>query len=90
MATAERNPATAPLFIVNPLTGERMDNLFSTHPATENRIAALQAMTGSGGAGTHLSGFAETAAAQPRAPAGGLAAGPWSRAGARVRRGPWG
>ena len=24
----------------NPLTGERMDNLFSTHPATENRIAA--------------------------------------------------
>ena len=44
METAERNPATAPLFIVNPLTGERMDNLFSTHPATENRIAALRAM----------------------------------------------
>ena len=42
--TAERNPATAPLFIVNPLSGARMDNLFSTHPATENRIAALQAM----------------------------------------------
>src|SRR5690606_35302167 len=37
MLSAERNPATAPLFIVNPLTGERMDNLFSTHPATENR-----------------------------------------------------
>ena len=29
---AERNPATAHLFIVNPLSGERMDNLFSTHP----------------------------------------------------------
>ncbi len=41
---AERNPATAPLFIINPLSGERMDNLFSTHPATENRIAALQQM----------------------------------------------
>ncbi len=39
---AERNPATAPLFIINPLSGERMDNLFSTHPATENRIAALE------------------------------------------------
>jgi heat shock protein HtpX len=41
---AEANPATAHLFIVNPLSGQRMDNLFSTHPATENRIAALQAM----------------------------------------------
>jgi heat shock protein HtpX len=41
---AERNPAMAHLFIINPLSGERMDSLFSTHPATENRIAALQAM----------------------------------------------
>ncbi|HEY7457269.1 MAG TPA: zinc metalloprotease HtpX [Xanthobacteraceae bacterium] len=41
---AEANPATAHLFIVNPLSGERMDNLFSTHPATENRIAALEAL----------------------------------------------
>lgn len=40
--TAEANPATAHLFIVNPLSGERMDNLFSTHPAMENRIAALE------------------------------------------------
>ena len=39
---AERNPATAHLFIINPLSGERMDNLFSTHPSTENRIAALE------------------------------------------------
>jgi heat shock protein HtpX len=38
---AERNPATAHLFIVNPLSGERMDSLFSTHPATDNRVAAL-------------------------------------------------
>ncbi|MFD1747162.1 zinc metalloprotease HtpX [Rhizobium helianthi] len=41
---AERNPATAHMFIINPLSGERMDNLFSTHPNTENRIAALQSM----------------------------------------------
>src|SRR5258708_21868396 len=33
---AERNPATAHLFIINPLSGERMDNLFSTHPSTES------------------------------------------------------
>ena len=43
---AQRNPATAPLFIVNPLSGVRMDNLFSTHPSTENRIAALEELAG--------------------------------------------
>ncbi|MEP7452474.1 zinc metalloprotease HtpX [Phyllobacterium sp. SB3] len=41
---AERNPASAPLFIINPLSGQGADNLFSTHPSTENRIAALEAM----------------------------------------------
>ena len=41
---AEANPATAHMFIINPLSGERMDNLFSTHPNTENRIAALEDM----------------------------------------------
>ena len=41
---AERNPATAHMFIVNPLTGHGFDSLFSTHPSTENRIARLQAM----------------------------------------------
>jgi heat shock protein HtpX len=46
---AERNPAMAHLFIINPLHGERMDNLFSTHPSTENRIAALQEMARSMG-----------------------------------------
>jgi heat shock protein HtpX len=40
--TAEANPATAHMFIINPLSGHRMDNLFSTHPSTENRIAALK------------------------------------------------
>jgi heat shock protein HtpX len=42
---AERNPASAPLFIVNPLSGARMDNLFSTHPNVENRVARLEAMS---------------------------------------------
>ena len=44
MPTAERNPTSAPMFIINPLTGARMDNLFSTHPSTENRIRALEAL----------------------------------------------
>jgi heat shock protein HtpX len=39
---AERNPAVAHMFIINPLSGRGMDNLFSTHPSTENRIAALE------------------------------------------------
>src|SRR6476660_4905794 len=39
---AERNPATAHMFIINPLSGHGIDNLFSTHPSTENRIAELQ------------------------------------------------
>ena len=38
------SPATAHLFIVNPLTGRSMMTLFSTHPPLEDRIARLQAM----------------------------------------------
>jgi len=41
---AERNPATAHMFIINPLAGHGMDSLFSTHPSTANRVAKLQAM----------------------------------------------
>jgi heat shock protein HtpX len=44
MEGADRNPATAHLFIVNPLHGGAMDSLFSTHPSTQNRIQALQEM----------------------------------------------
>ncbi len=43
---AEANPATAHLFIVNPLHGRSFDNLFSTHPSVENRVARLYAMGG--------------------------------------------
>lgn len=41
---AERNPSTAHMFIINPLGQYKRDNLFSTHPDTENRINALQAL----------------------------------------------
>ncbi len=39
---AEQMPATAHLFIVNPLAGARLDSLFATHPSTADRIAALE------------------------------------------------
>ena len=42
--TAERNPASGQMFIINPLAGERADNLFSTHPNTGNRVRALMEM----------------------------------------------
>jgi heat shock protein HtpX len=75
---AEQNPATAHLFIINPLSGQRMDNLFSTHPATENRIAALEQLA----AQMSRVGFAR----QPRATP---AHGPWGNSGG-MQRGPWG
>ena len=43
---AENNPATAHLFIVNPLHGRSMDSLFSTHPSMANRIQRLREMAG--------------------------------------------
>nr|WP_321481684.1 zinc metalloprotease HtpX [uncultured Cohaesibacter sp.] len=42
--TAERHPETAHMFIINPLSGQKMDSLFSTHPDTQNRIDALQSL----------------------------------------------
>jgi heat shock protein HtpX len=43
---AEANPATAHLFIVNPLHAHKVDNLFSTHPSMANRVQRLRAMAG--------------------------------------------
>ena len=45
---AEANPATAHMFIVNPLHAHAVDGLFSTHPATANRVARLREMASSG------------------------------------------
>lgn len=44
LAAAEEHPATAQMMIINPLRGGGIQNLFSTHPATELRIARLRAM----------------------------------------------
>lgn len=83
---AEANPAAASLYIVGPGLGGVRDGLFSTHPAAENRIAALEAM-----AGTELADDALPAAepwpvrqaADARRPSAlGL--------GATRRRNPWG
>lgn len=43
---AEAHPATAHMFIINPLSGGGLAGLFSTHPPTEERIARLRAMSG--------------------------------------------
>jgi len=46
---AENNPATAHMFIVNPLHANKRDKLFSTHPNTANRVARLREMSGNSG-----------------------------------------
>ncbi len=44
MPTAEHHPETAQMMIINPLTGADIGRLFSTHPATEERVARLMQM----------------------------------------------
>ena len=46
---AEANPASAHLFIINPLHAQAVDGLFATHPSTENRIRRLQELARSMG-----------------------------------------
>lgn len=81
---AERNPALAHMFIINPLHAHAHDALFSTHPATARRVAALEQMAaeglgggdgGGGGGVDHGPWHARTArgSAAPKAPT----AGPW-------------
>ncbi len=68
---AERNPATAHMFIVNPLHAHAADSLFSTHPATQNRIAALMQMA-------EAQGLTRAVEAEPAAgPWGARRRGPW-------------
>ena len=43
---AQANPATAHMFIVNPLHGRNWSGLFASHPSTEERIARLRALAG--------------------------------------------
>ena len=42
----QANPSTAHMFIMNPLSARGIQNLFSTHPSTEDRIARLEQMAG--------------------------------------------
>ena len=49
---AERHPATAHMFIINPLHARAMDRLFSTHPNTDDRIVRLQQMAAEQGQST--------------------------------------
>jgi len=82
---AERNPATAHMFIINPLSGHGIDNLFSTHPSTENRIAELQRLAAELGA----RGAAPSARPEPSAGHDPSRHDPWVRNRA-APRGPWG
>ncbi len=86
---AERAPAAAHVFIVNPLTAGGVDNLFATHPNVANRIAALEQLarelgvavqppSSSGTAAPSSYGGEETERGQ---------SGPWSSN--RGRQGPW-
>ncbi len=72
---AEANPATAHMYIANPLAAVGgLSSLFSTHPPMEERIARLQAMAGS------------VRPAAPRAETN-----PWTSPVPQTpRRGPWG
>ncbi|MGL4727994.1 MAG: zinc metalloprotease HtpX [Bosea sp. (in: a-proteobacteria)] len=75
---AERHPATAHMFIINPLTAGGIDNLFSTHPNTNNRIAALMDQAAAMGIGRGM-------------PMQAHASGPWGHGGQNTtRQGPWG
>ena len=96
---AEANPATAHMFIINPLHAHAVDGLFSTHPKTENRIRRLreigsrmgtavgQAM-GQAMGGSLRSVIPESARNRDPAAGGGRGSVPESGT-AHRRRGPW-
>jgi len=75
-ATAEANPATAHLYIDNPLSAGGLRSLFSTHPPMEERIARLEAMAG------QYAGTAQSRAAPSSFRRGGSVP--------QTNRGPWG
>ncbi|WP_374301146.1 zinc metalloprotease HtpX [Ferrovibrio sp.] len=88
---AEHNPATAHMFIINPLHGRGMDNLFSTHPSTENRVAALMQLAANVRGGGYRAAPAYSGGGSPGASSGtssGTSSVP--RSGGSRRGGPWG
>ena len=83
--TAERNPASGQMFIINPLAGRGADNLFSTHPATGNRVRALMELSAKMG----MQSRAQTPdLTQPRPAAGFTTTGVPTTP--NEPRGPWG
>lgn len=93
---AERSQSTAHLFIINPLNGRSMDNLFSTHPDTQNRINALQLLAEEWDGQTDNSHSDRLRDKQPSVPevrepqreVFGRNAGQWREQ--KSRLGPWG
>lgn len=73
----EEHQAMAHMFIVNPLAGQKGDNLFSTHPATQNRINALMSLKNDVGSQSFE-------AEAPRR------VSPWVAARQDRKKGPWG
>lgn len=84
--SAERFPASAHMFIINPLSGIRLDGLFSTHPAVENRVAELEAMAAEMNAMPAPVEEIDEPTEQVEAPP--QSSGPWGRNGA-ANKGPW-
>lgn len=75
---AERNPATAHMFIINPLSGKGADNLFSTHPATHNRVEALMRLgVQKGSQARRPAPTLASAASVPTSGPSGRNPGPW-------------
>lgn len=85
---AEESPATAHLFIANPLRGGGLADLFSTHPPMEERVRRLTNMAGQMPAGSR----ARRSGSVRRAPRQGISGVPQSGAPERPRKpnGPWG
>jgi len=81
---AENNPATAHMFIINPLNGKRADGLFSTHPATANRVSRLEALATTMGVVRRTS--PEVSPTASPGASSGVSRGPWGER----RAGPWG
>lgn len=86
---AENVPAAAHLFIINPLNGHGLDNLFATHPSTENRIRELEQLAREMG----ISSASDGSVVASSKGAGGLGqpGGVWiSGQNQAGQKGPWG
>jgi heat shock protein HtpX len=84
---AEMHPAGAHLFIVNPLTGQGVDNWFATHPNIENRLSELMKLEQEWIADGTLSPQGPNMAQDDT----GAASGPWTaNRKPDHNRGPWG